>query len=327
MQAATLRQPIFIVGLPRTGSKLLMNVINNNTQANYHITNEVQFFGHSFLGRVLQGRRGIMPIVNSEKDKKGVVNWERVVNRLYSGQAKGVHWNGLASGWLGIPKSKLLESLSKTDGTPKAIFSAILATQEKAYAGYGDKSGPNLYFINKLLEWYPDGKVLHIIRDPRAILTSQHRRLMLVLEARAGSSKLVTGIKKIFYSPMIVLYILTYWGHAIKVDGRFTKSHPQNYLRVQFEALIAEPEETTKSICRFLSIPWDRKMVEPPKRDSSFIDPADVQRKIERGTGMDRDATERWRKHIRPWMASALRIYGRFFYFDALKRFGYLDPV
>ncbi len=83
----SLTAPIFIVGLPRTGSKLLMNIINNNTLADYHVANEVQFFGHSFLGRILQGRRGIMAIVDSEKDKSGRIHWERAVDRLYSGEA------------------------------------------------------------------------------------------------------------------------------------------------------------------------------------------------------------------------------------------------
>ena len=202
---APLIKPIFIVGLPRTGSKLLMNIINNNAQADYNIANEVQFFGHSFLGRVLQGRRGIMPIVDSERDERGKVCWDRVVDRLYSGEAKGVHWNGLRAGWLSIPKSRLRESLAQTDGTPKAIYSAILATQEREYSAYGDKSGPNLYFLDKLLNWFPDGKILHIIRDPRAILTSQHKRLMSMLEHGSHSSKLVTGIKKLCYSPVIVV--------------------------------------------------------------------------------------------------------------------------
>jgi len=318
-------KPIFIVGLPRTGSKLLMNIINNNAKAGYHLANEVQFFGHSFLGRLLQGRRGIMPIVDSEKDEQGNVRWDRVVNRLYSGEGKGVHWNGLKAGWLSIPKSKLLENLAKTDGSARSVYSAILSTQEREYAGYGDKSGPNLYSIDTLLQWFPDGKILHIIRDPRAVLTSQHKRLTLMLEDRGGSWTLVTRLKRLCYSPVIVLYILSYWGRAIRIDRRLTKSHPRNYMSVQFEKLIAAPEETTKEICRFLCIPWDPKMVEPPKRDSSFIDPADVQRKVERGTGMDREATDRWRTHIRPWMKFAVRLFGALFYPKELKRLGYLD--
>ena len=322
---SSLTRPVFIVGLPRTGSKLLMNVINNNSKANYHIANEVQFFGHSFLGRALQGRRGIMPIVKSEKDEGGQICWNRVVDRLYSGEAKGVHWNGLKAGWLNIPKSRLRDSLAQTDGTPRAIYSAILSTQERAYSGYGDKSGPNLYFIDTLLDWFPDGKVLHIIRDPRAIMSSQHKRFMLMLEHQGGSSELWTRIKKICYSPIVVMYILTYWGRAIRIDARLTKSHPENYMRVQFEDVLSRPEETTKRICRFLSVPWDSKMVEPPKRDSSYIDPNDIQRTLERGTGMDREAADRWRKHIQPWMITALRFYGALAYPQALKRFGYLD--
>lgn len=322
---SSLTGPVFIVGLPRTGSKLLMNIINNNALANYHIANEVQFFGHSFLGRVLQGRRGVMPIIESERNDAGQICWERVVDRLYSGEAKGVHWNGLTAGWLNIPKSKLLTSLSQTDETPKAIYEAILATQEKQYSAYGDKSGPNLYFIDKLVKWFPDGKIIHIIRDPRAILTSQHKRLLSMLDHKSRSSKIVTRIKKLCYSPIIVLYILTYWGYAIKVDNRFARSHPQNYMRVQFEELIVKPEETTKRICQFLSVPWDPKMVAPAKSDSSYIDPSDVQKVIDRGTGMDREAMDRWREHIRPWMKLAVSTYGFLFYPAALERFGYLD--
>ncbi len=163
-----------------------MNIINNNALTNYHVANEVQFFGHSRLGRVLQRRRGIMPIIERERSGSGRINWERAVDRLYSGEAKGVHWNGLSGGWLNIPKSKLLQSLSQTDESPRSIYEAILATQEKEYSGYGDKSGPNLYFVDELLSWFPDGKVIQIIRDPRAILTSQHKRLLSMLDTKAG---------------------------------------------------------------------------------------------------------------------------------------------
>jgi hypothetical protein len=146
-----------------------------------------------------------------------------------------------------------------------------------------------------------------------------------VLDHKARSPKIIIRIKKLCYSPIIVLYILTYWGYAIRVDRKFARSHPQNYMRIQFEELIVKPEEITKRICQFLAIPWDAKMVAPPKRDSSYIDPSDVQKVVDRGTGMDREAMDRWRKHIRPWMKLAVSAYGSVFYPAALKRFGYLD--
>ena len=224
-----------------------------------------------------------------------------------------------------IPKSKLLESLSETDGDPKSVYEAILATQEREYSGYGDKSGPNLYFVAKLLEWFPDCKIIHIIRDPRAVLTSQHKRLMSVLEHKNQSRGLISSIKRLCYSPIIVLYILTYWGYAMRIDRKFRKSHPKNYMLVQYEELIVKPEETTKRICQFLSVPWDAKMIAPPKSDSSYIDPRDVKKAVDRGTGMDREAMDRWRKHIRPWMSLAIRVYGSVFYPAALERLGYSD--
>jgi hypothetical protein len=321
----SLTAPIFVVGLPRTGSKLLMNIINSNALANYHIANEVQFFGHSRLGRILQGRRGVMPIIRKERNGSGRICWERAVDRLYSGEAKGVHWNGLSAGWLKIPKDKLQARLAQTDESPKSVYEAILGTQERGYKGYGDKSGPNLYFIDELLEWFPDGKVLHIIRDPRAILSSQHKRLLAVLEDRGKRPGIIYRIKRLLYSPVIVLYILTYWGYAIRIHERFSRSHPNNYMTVQFEELVTRPEETTKKICEFLSIPWDSEMIGPPKRDSSYIDPSDLRKVMDRGRGMDREAMDRWRRYIRPWMKAAVKLYGAVFYPGALQRFGYSE--
>jgi len=122
---------------------------------------------------------------------------------------------------------------------------------------------------------------------------------------------------------MVVLYILTYWGYAVRIDRRLSKAHPDNYLLVRFEDLVSTPEETTKKICQFLSIPWDEAMTSPPKRDSSYIDPSEFRKSVDRGTGVDRDAMDRWRDHIQPWMKVAARIYGSVFYPAALKRFGY----
>ena len=208
----SLTKPIFIVGLPRTGSKLLMNMINNNLVAGCHIANEVQFFGHSWLGRILQGRRGIMPIIDGARSEDGKVDWDRVIDNLYSGKAKGVHWHGVSAGWLHIPRNKLLESLSATDGTPRSIYEAILVTQEKEYSVYGDKSGPNLYFVDKLVRYFPDAKILHIIRDPRAIVTSQHLRLLSILQHKSRSSATVLRIKQALLGPIVALYILTVLG-------------------------------------------------------------------------------------------------------------------
>ena len=44
-------------------------------------------------------------------------------------------------------QEQAFKQVSETDGTPKCIYEAILATHEKRYNAYGDWSGSNLYFI------------------------------------------------------------------------------------------------------------------------------------------------------------------------------------
>jgi hypothetical protein len=111
----------------------------------------------------------------------------------------------------------------------------------------------------------------------------------------------------------------------MRIDRKFSRSHPKNYMLVQYEELVLNPKETTMKICSFLSIPWDVSMLHPPKSDSSFIDPREVVKSVDRGTGIDVAALERWREHMKLWMNLAFRFYGSIFYPKALERFGYLD--
>jgi hypothetical protein len=51
------------------------------------------------------------------------------------------------------------------------------------------------------------------------------------------------------------------WCAAVETASRFGERHPISYLRVHYEVLVKKPEETVKSICSFLRIQYDNRML------------------------------------------------------------------
>ena len=81
-----------------------------------------------------------------------------------------------------IDPASMLRRLLETDRSDAAIYQALLQGENEEAEGLilGDKSGPNLYHVPTLLEWYPEAKVIHTMRDPRAVMASELKRRQYV---------------------------------------------------------------------------------------------------------------------------------------------------
>ena len=302
-----LEKPIFVVGLPRTGTKLAMNIISQNRELGYHISNEIHFFGHSRLGKIFLGRYGVEGVVKKKTGRTGTTDWGSVVDTLYSQEgALGVYWWRLGNGLDRLSKEKLIAALEKTRGDPRSIYCALLSTQEKTYRGYGDKSGPNLYHVDRLVEWFPDCRIVHTMRDPRAILASQHKKHLIAFDKKSDTRKpnLLRTLKRGSLSLLMVVYILSYWSHAIRLHRRYSSKYPKKYIMIRFEDLVQDPKMVVSRLCSFLDCPVDDEMVQPPKLGSSYEDD-----KGDRGVGFDTQTLDRWQGYLRPWMKGMVRVW------------------
>lgn len=104
-------------------------------------------------------------------------------------------------------------------------------------------------FAGHILKSFPEAKVIHIIRDPRAVVASNH----------ATNERYP------------ILFLARQW----RKISTFSWVHSQPFfpyrdrvLPVQYEKLISHPMEETRKICEFLGIDFDRNLVDP----SSFVD-------------------------------------------------------
>lgn len=293
---------VFIVGLPRTGTKLVLNILRKSSLKNYQISPETHFLGH-FI------RSGIKDKIHKFGNLSNDENVYKFVDAIFKNKFNGTYWKLLRSGHLGIQKEDFLSSILKSDRSDKAIYNTLLKvhTESAENVVLGDKTPGNLYHIPKLLEWYPEAKIIHTFRDPRAILASEW-----VKKRKAVTSNIFLNNFFSLYTVIIVFHVTITWLYAIKLHNKFTIKYPKNYYLIKFEDLVKNPENSIRNLCIFLGDRFHYNMLSPPKVDSSFLNIG--------GDGIDKEAIDRWKMKLKPWMNEFLLFFTKKF----LKKFNYI---
>jgi hypothetical protein len=139
---------LFIVGLPRSGTKLLRELLNNHD--NIFIPSiEAYFIPHltkEWGGQVL-GREDVKEVL--EEIKKSLFFFYYAKNRYFNFEkfiSEGITVKELIGDiWREL-------SIKRNKGTAKVL---------------GDKTPRNVYQLPFLLSSFPEAKFIHIVRDPR----------------------------------------------------------------------------------------------------------------------------------------------------------------
>lgn len=242
---------IFIVGVGRSGTKFLRNVLERHPQI--HISSETHFFSTAFHNGFIKTAD---KIGNLKKDK----NVKALVDKIFEKKIFGSFWRG---GNLN-DKERLLDKFISSDRSFKSLFHIILeedrAKHQKAIGG--EKTPSHLYHVDTILKWFPEAKVLHILRDPRDVLSSDIHK---DVKPDYPVSK-----KNIFYNIGIFLAVIYNWSNAVKLDKRYKTSYPSNYKLVKYEDLLHNHRNCVGEICTFLGVDFSENMLNPPVKDSSF---------------------------------------------------------
>jgi len=173
------------------------------------------------------------------------------------------------------------------DATPPDLFAGVLGhfTAASGRRIACEHTPGNAFFVRDILRLYPNARIVHMVRDPRAVLASQRhkwRRRFL----GAGTIPLREAVRSwLNYHPWVLSRL---WRAA--VSGVREVSAEARVFTVRYETLVSAPEETLGRLCDWLGIAFEPAMLEVPVVGSSMR--SDVAGR----SGMDASRAEAWRE-------------------------------
>ncbi|MEX1193381.1 MAG: sulfotransferase [Brumimicrobium sp.] len=219
--------PLFIVGLSRSGTKLLRDLLNRNNLINIPVIET------HFIPNIL---------------KQENISLDEVEDIIKTSKFRERQQN------IPFPKRDELMSFNKIETVKDYIEAALkyygVHGRQKWNEGaiWGDKTPLYLRHLDILKNEFPEGKVIHIIRDPRD---------------RALS------VKKTWNKSM--LRTTEKWRCELE-NAQFFKNETDFYFELRYEDLLASPKTKLQEICDFLGISFQHKMLELEKSSEKHGD-------------------------------------------------------
>lgn len=287
--SANARRPepeaIFIVGVPRSGTTLMRMILDKHSRI--AIADENHYLVHRLPGK---GARTDFRRVGDLQDDEAV---RRLVERIYSPEFLGgsrLRQNSAFWRWLArrVPRAELEQRLLAGERSERGVFTTVL----RAYADrkrkviYGEKTPAHIRSANTLLEWYPEARIVHMVRDPRAVYRSELKRR--TARPESFPYRALVAIPVLMRS-FVLLEVVEAWANAVARHRSLARRYPDRYTIVRFEDLVRDPETEIERLCRFLGVAAEPKMLE--------------QEVVSRGdrlgeAGFDAGAADRWRTSV-----------------------------
>lgn len=274
---------IFIVGLARTGTTLTRTILDCSDQVG--LGGEAMFFGdRRCLGLMTrEGYRHKFARVGDLKTDDGV---KSIVDYIY-GIRKDNFWSKIARQ---VDRNEFSHALFATDRSERALLDLAMCYYAGSKPIRGEKTPANLYSVNQLLEWFPNARIIHAFRDPRAVYISNKRKYE---KKELPRFSVLARRTKLLFEYYASLDVALAWRQAIRLHKEYQQKYPGQYLLSRFEDLVTNPEETLRKLCCFIDIPFQQRMLDQLVLNSSFL-PKRQQ------LGFDKAAVDRWRQYLHP---------------------------
>jgi hypothetical protein len=300
---------VFIFGVSRSGTSLMRTILNSSDQI--AICNENHFLGHliPFEGARYKFRR-FGDLTNDD-------NVRRLVDYIYSGEyrrsvqryrAFSYHWRWIME-W--VDREDFLQRILASDRSERALFVVMMQVFADHFGKpiMGEKTPAHFRYVSTLIDWFPDGKIIHMIRDPRGIFMSELRTRKA--EPITPPFEQLKNHDSLF-TLYVVLQTTVTWIESITRGFKYKKLYPDNYYPLKFEDLVADPERQIRSVCDFLGVEFQEKMLEQVVVSKGF----------QLGkSGFDKKAATRWKEQISPWVER----WFSFWFGKYLSKLGYTD--
>ncbi len=240
----------FIVGNSRSGTTMMLRMFDNHS--NIYGLNELHFFEQ--LWSTADVNKLLL-----EKEAIALLSKLLFVQRDgYIGTTDSNKYKEEAT--------KLLKTIKEESWIPHKLYFDMMLNETKLHQKDipCEKTPQNVFYIEEILNLFPEARIINMIRDPRAILLSQKRKWTRRKMGATFITKRGVFRLRMNYHPITMSKL---WNAAINA-GLKHSSRPE-VLNVKFEDLLENPKATVEGICNHLGLPFEAAMLDIPQASSS----------------------------------------------------------
>ena len=270
-----MNKPIFIIGLHRTGSTLINNMFDLSSEVAM-APDEMHFSTPWHRDFLYYARKA----GNLKKDEILSI-FLRIV---FSDTPYGSAWKKLACSK--INRRQLFDRILRSSRSPKDILTLILEEYAKSRGKkrFGVKYPVHFSRLKILFEWWPDCKVIHLVRDPRAICASKVNDN--ATKSRKNRHELLSPL--IHLGTQLFFALEFIWSSRIHIQHKDNS----NYLKIRLEDILANPAHYIQKMCRFCELEYEPVMMYPFGKPSSYDG--------KKRQGFDQKIAFRWKTTLSP---------------------------
>lgn len=282
MTNKTSDRPIFIVGMPRSGTTLMRSILS--VHPNLAVSRETHFFPKWWkryrdvdLTNLDNFEAFWQEFSQSDRFPKIVVDPPLVKEKI----------------------------LATNNINLKTIFNTMMevlaAKMEKPR--WVEKTPDHYKYLDKILDWYPQAKVIWMLRDPRAVMASTLKRW----------SKTPVDVRTQQWSNSIILFQQK-WSEDSRVK------------LIKYEDLVKDAESHMKELCDFIGEEFYLDMIQERTQNVQQVFlPDDETNQKGRERLANRSITavglDKWRSNLSTEQISTIEDLAR----DTMKQWGYLS--
>jgi hypothetical protein len=279
-------RPIFVVGAPRTGTTLLMEILNRHPEI--HLFDEVHFFE-----RIWDERREIGDLTDPDSRGRAFARLRAIVRDWGRDQAvAGV-----------LDDAEFTRRLAAEGGGYRGLMAALMKAGAELHGAtrWGDSSPQDVLYAEQILAWFPEARIIGIVRDPRGFLASYKnywRRGVASYRER--------------YQPLANALL---WKSYMRALLRLASGERRDaVLVIRYEDLVSDPEAHVRRFCEHLGVDFTAAMLEVDATNTSFPG--------EPAKGIVATSRDRWRSEL---TATEIRLGERVFG-ATMRELGY-EPI
>jgi len=255
--------PVFLTGYPKSGTTLILSLLDGHPQLNV-FPKETLFFQYAEAEIRRDRDRGL----------------ERFVERIFGAELFGLE-DVLEDPVDSTDYLAELTRLWKSEGYRESafLFAAVEAYGRLIGTGgrrcWVEKTPHTELHVRRLVRWYPNARVIHCNRDPRAnfaAIAAWHRR---------------EGW------PLDLVRFCTLLSNSWSASARNRSILPQ--LDLRYEDVVDDAEREMKRVCEFLQIDFDERLLVPTLAGRPFGGNSMHEARMK---GVSRSSRDRWRSSL-----------------------------